>query len=191
VLNGERLRAVTTDAGDFQCKFAVLAAGVHSHSLARKLGDSVPLQSERGYHLMIRNPEVATRISVMDGEGKFVATPMEMGLCIAGTVELASVNAPPNWNRARILLTHAHRMFPKLPSHYEPDRMSMWMGHRPNLPDSLPVIGRSRRSSNVVYAFGHGHVGMVAAPMTGRLVTDLVAARDPQIDITPFRADRF
>jgi D-amino-acid dehydrogenase len=191
VLDREKLRAVRTDEGELAGEFAVLAAGVHSRFLARMLGDSVPLQSERGYHLMIRNPEVATRMSVMDGVGKFVATPMETGLCIAGTVELASLDAPPNWNRARVLMTHGQRMLPGMPSRYDPDRMSMWMGHRPSLPDSLPVIGRSRRAANVLYAFGHGHVGMVAAPMTGRVIADLVAGRDPEIDITPFRADRF
>lgn len=191
VLDGEKLRAVKTDAGDLAADCAVLAAGIHSRALARALGDAVPLESERGYHLMIRNPEVTTRLSVMDGEGRFVATPMEAGLCVAGTVELASVDAPPNWNRARIMLDHAQRMLPGLSGKYGPERLSTWMGHRPSLPDSLPVIGRSRLSPGVLYAFGHGHVGMTAAPMTGRVIADLVAGRPAAIDIAPFRADRF
>lgn len=190
-LDGTRLRAVRTDVGKIAADAAVLAAGVHSRSLARQLGDALPLESERGYHLMIRDPEVTTRVSVMDGERKFVVTPMEAGLCIAGTVELAGIDAPPNWNRAHIMLQHGHKMLPGLSSECAPERLSTWMGHRPSFPDSLPVIDHSRRSSDVLYAFGHGHVGMVGAPMTGRIVADLMAGRAPALDMTPFRADRF
>ncbi len=191
ILQGDRLRAVKTDAGEIAADRAVLTAGIYSRPLARLLDDAVPLESERGYHVMIRNPEAAIQFSVMDGDGKFVATPMEGGLCVAGTVELAGLDAPPNWHRARVLLDHARRMLPGLSATYDSERVSMWMGHRPSLPDSLPVIGRSRRSPDVIYAFGHGHVGMVAAPMTGAVITDLLAARAPAIDVTPFRANRF
>ena len=82
-------------------------------------------------------------------------------------------------------------MLPGLAAHYTEDRISVWMGHRPSLPDSLPVIGPSRATSDVIYAFGHGHVGMTAAPMTGKVVADLVAGRPPAIDITPFAPARF
>ena len=190
-LDGTRLRAVRTDAGDMPADAAVLAAGAFSKPLAAMLGDRVPLETERGYHLMIRDPEAAPRIPTTDADGKFVATPMDGGLRFAGTVELAGLAAPPNWERARILLTQGRRMLPGLAAQHDDARLSMWMGHRPSLPDSLPVIGPSRRSPDVVYAFGHGHVGMVGSPMTGRLVADLVAGRPPAIDIVPFRAARF
>jgi D-amino-acid dehydrogenase len=116
---------------------------------------------------------------------------METGLRFAGTVELAGLEAPPDWRRARILLEQGRRMYPGLAAHYPEERISTWMGFRPSLPDSLPVIGPSRRSPDVVYAFGHGHVGMVGAPMTGRVAAELVAGRPPSIDMAPFRADRF
>ena len=191
VIDGGKLSAVNTDSGEIAADAAVLAAGIHSRALASEAGDKVPLETERGYHLMIRDPEVTTRICVADGAGKFVATPMETGLRLAGTVELAGLDAPPNWERARIMLRHGRRMLPGLATNYAEDRLTMWMGHRPSLPDSLPVIGPSRRSPDIVYAFGHGHVGMAAAPMTGRVIADLVAGRPPAIDVTPFRADRF
>jgi D-amino-acid dehydrogenase len=190
-LDGTRLRAIRTDAGDFAADKAVLAAGAHSKPLAATLGNRVPLETERGYHLMIRDPEVMPRIPTYDAAGKFVATPMETGLRFAGTVELAGLSAPPDWRRARILLEQGRRMLPGLAPHYPEARLSLWMGHRPSMPDSLPVIGASSRSPDVLYAFGHGHVGMAASPMTGKVIADLVAGRPPSIDITPFRPTRF
>jgi D-amino-acid dehydrogenase len=190
-LDGARLGAIQTDAGELPADAAVIAAGAWSKPLAAFLGDRVPLETERGYHLMIRDPEVMPRIPTADADGKFVATPMDTGLRFAGTVELAGLAAPPDWRRSRILLAQGRRMLPGLAAHHAEERLSTWMGHRPSLPDSLPVLGRSRASPDVVYAFGHGHVGMTAAPMTGRLVADLVAGRAPAIDIAPFAAGRF
>jgi D-amino-acid dehydrogenase len=127
----------------------------------------------------------------MDAERKFVATPMETGLRFAGTVELAGLDAPPRWQRAKTLLKHGQNMFRGLAETYEEDRVTMWMGHRPSLPDSLPVIGKSRAVDTVIYAFGHGHVGMTAAPLTGQAVADLLASRPTSIDLAAFSPCRF
>jgi D-amino-acid dehydrogenase len=190
-LDGGRLTAIRTDAGELAADAAVVCAGAWSKPLAASLGDTVPLETERGYHLMIREPEVMPTIPTADGDGKFVATPMDTGLRFAGTVELAGLDAPPDWRRAHILLKQGRRMLPGLAADHPEERLSVWMGHRPSLPDSLPVLGRSRATPDVVYAFGHGHVGMTSAPMTGRLVADLVTGRPPAIDISPFAAGRF
>jgi D-amino-acid dehydrogenase len=190
-LDGERLKGIRTENGTLPADGAVIAAGIWSKPLAAQLGDGLPLETERGYHLMIRDPEVMPRIPTADAEGKFVATPMELGIRIAGTVELAGLEAPPNWERARVLVKHVHRMFPALAEKYTDERISTWMGHRPSLPDSLPAIGRSRRSPDVVYAFGHGHVGMAAAPMTGKLVAELLSGKPPSVDLAPFSPARF
>jgi D-amino-acid dehydrogenase len=190
-LDGAGLKGIRTAHGTLAADAAVVAAGAWSKPLAASLGDKVPLETERGYHLMIRDPEAMPRIPTMDAEGKFVATPMELGIRLAGTVELAGLDAPPNWERARILLKHARRLFPSLQESYPEDRISVWMGHRPSMPDSLPVLGPSRRSPHVIYAFGHGHIGMASAPMTGKLVAELVSGKPPSLDLTPFRADRF
>src|SRR5438132_7012549 len=167
-LDGGRLAAVQTDGGDLAADAAIVCAGAHSKPLAAALGDKVPLETERGYHLMITNPEAMPRIPTADADGKFVATPMDTGLRFAGTVELAGLAAPPDWRRAQILLAQGRKMLPGLAAQYGEDRVSVWMGHRPALPDSLPVIGASRASPTVVYAFGHDTVGMTAAPMTGK-----------------------
>ena len=196
-LDGRRLAAIQTDSGDLPADAAVVCAGAYSKPLAAALGDRVPLGLERhavaecGYHLMISDPERMPRIPTADADGKFVATPMDTGLRFAGTVELAGLAAPPDWRRARILLAQGRKMLPGLAASHPEERISMWMGHRPSLPDSLPVLGPSRASPDVFYAFGHGHVGMTAAPMTGKIVAELVDGRSPAIDITPFAAGRF
>jgi len=186
-----RLCAIRTDGGPIPADRAVIATGAYSRPLAAALGDRIPLETERGYHLMIKDPEAMPRIPTADADGKFVATPMETGLRFAGTVELASLDAPPDWRRAHVLLDQGRRMLPGLARHHPDDRVSVWMGRRPSMPDSLPVIGRSRGSPDVIYAFGHGHVGMVAAPMTGKLVAELIDGRPPSVDLAPFRPDRF
>src|SRR5215831_6414292 len=190
-LEGRRLAAIETDSGELAADAAVVCAGAYSKPLAAALGDNVPLETERGYHLMIRDPEAMPRIPTADADGKFVATPMETGLRFAGTVELAGLAAPPDWRRARVLLEQGRKMLPGLAASHPEERISVWMGHRPSLPDSLPVLGFSGASPDVIYAFGHGHVGMTSAPMTGKIVADLVAGRPPSIDITPFSASRF
>jgi D-amino-acid dehydrogenase len=190
-LDGGRLAAIQASNGDLSADAAVVCAGAHSKPLAAALGDRVPLETERGYHLMIRDPEVLPRIPTADADGKFVATPMETGLRFAGTVELAGLAAPPEWRRARILLDQGRKMLPGLSASHPEERISMWMGHRPSLPDSLPVLDYSRATRDVIYAFGHGHVGMTAAPMTGKVVADLLSGRPPSIDITPFSVGRF
>jgi D-amino-acid dehydrogenase len=136
---------------------------------------------------MLSEPSIAPRIPIASGEGKWFATPMEEGLRVAGTVELAGLSAPPNDRRADVLLEGAKRLFPGLSY----AGASRWMGHRPSLPDSLPVIGRSARFANAWLAFGHGHVGLTAAPTTGGLVADLIESKTPSIDPAPYSAERF
>jgi len=186
IVGGRVVRVRTADAF-VEADAVVLAAGVHSAGLAALLGNRVPLASERGYHVMLEAPEVMPRVPIASGEGKYFATPMEDGLRIAGTVELASVDAPADDRRADALLAGARRLFPALRC----GRHTRWMGHRPSLPDSLPVIGRSRHASNAMLAFGHGHVGLTAAAPTADIVADLCAGDAPSIDIAPFAADRF
>jgi D-amino-acid dehydrogenase len=182
---------VRGDSGLHRADRVVLAAGAWSKALARQLGDAVPLDTERGYHVVLRDPEIVPRHPVGSADGKFFATPMDMGLRVAGTVEFAGLAAPPDWCRSRMLLRHAQDMFPALPREIADERLSRWMGFRPSMPDSLPVIGPSRRYPNAFHAFGHGHVGLAGGAMTGRIVAALVDGVAPPIDIAPFRVDRF
>lgn len=191
VFDGDRLRGVQTEGETISADAALVAAGARSLPLVKACGDNVMLDTERGYHIMIRDPEAVPNRSIMDATGKFVATPMELGLRLAGTVEFAGLEAAPDWRRAKILAKLGRSLFPALLPEYPEERLSLWMGFRPSLPDSLPVIAASTRSRDVVYAFGHGHVGLAAGARTGLLAADLIMGRPPHIDIAPFAATRF
>ncbi|MAY60586.1 MAG: FAD-dependent oxidoreductase [Rhizobiales bacterium] len=190
-LADNRLVAVETTSGRIPCDRAVIACGAHSRKLAAQLGEKIPLDTERGYHIVIRDPEVMPRIPITDASGRFVASPMDMGLRIAGTVEFAGLQAAPDMTRARQLIAHGKRLFPGLKDTYSDDRLSEWMGFRPSMPDSLPVIGPSRKTPDVVLAFGHGHVGMASGARTGALVRDMLLDRPHTIPSRPFSPRRF
>ncbi|MCA0402096.1 MAG: FAD-binding oxidoreductase [Proteobacteria bacterium] len=187
---GRRLRSILTESGPLACDRAVIAAGVWSKKLAQIAGDRVPLESERGYHGVIASPRGGPLHPVMPSDGKMANTPTAKGLRLSGQVELASVDTPPSWNRVDILVDHALKTYPSLGRKTDlvVDR---WMGHRPSTPDGLPVIGSSSRSDDVVYAFGHGHVGFASGPTTGRIVADQIAGRPSDRDLKPFSPRRF
>jgi len=188
---GGRLRAVTSSAGAIMCDRAVIAAGAHSKTLAAMVGDAVPLETERGYHAEISNPESAPRIPIMPSDSKAATTTTANGLRIAGQVEIAGLEAAPNWRRAEILRDFVRKVIPGLPADLPADRVKLWMGHRPSTPDGLPCIGPASGCAEVVHAFGHGHVGLAAGAISGRLVADLVGGTAPVIDPAPYAATRF
>lgn len=190
-LSGHRLAAVRTSSGILPAEKAVVACGARSKSLAAGLGDRIPLDTERGYHVVISNPEVMPRVPITDASGKFVATPMATGLRIAGTVEFAGLDAPPDYSRARQLVPQGKRLLPGLAGDYPEERLSLWMGCRPSIPDSLPVIGTARHCRDVVYAFGHGHVGLAGGSRTGMLVRDLLLDLPRSLPAAPFSPRRF
>jgi len=165
----------------------VIAAGAWSRPLARQLGDKVPLDTERGYHLMLpaESSDLLSR-PVISGENSFVLSPMEMGLRLTSQVEFAGLDGEPHYQHIRSLIPAAKRMLPDL----EPTEQSVWMGFRPSLPDSLPVLGYSTQSSKVLYAFGHQHLGITLGAVTAQIIADLIAGRKPAMDLTPYRAQR-
>lgn len=186
--SGRNVHAVKLkDGGSLELETVVVAAGIGSRRLSRQLGDDVPLISERGYHLMLPNPGVKVQRSYTLGWAGMGIVPMEEGLRLAGTVELARPDAPPNFARARNLLVHARKLFPELDS----DGIKQWMGNRPSFPDSLPLIDRASAFDNVIYAFGHGHMGVGWAATTGKMVTALHERRPSEIDMQPFGLGRF
>ena len=185
-----RVAQVHTERGSIDVDAVVVAAGAFSGPLAAQLGVRVPLDTERGYHVTLKSPSVMPRVPLLEAAGKWFATPMTAGLRLAGTVEFAGLDAPPDWRRAEALLDQLPNLLPQL-SHSAVGHADRWMGRRPSLPDSRPVIGRSPRFANAVLAFGHAHVGLTSAAMTGRLVAQLLTGERPSIDLSPFAPDRF
>lgn len=113
------------------------------------------------------------------------------GLRASGQVELAGIDAAPNWRRADVLLERLQNTYPGLPRTIAEARLSRWMGHRPSTPDGLPVIGPASGSGDIIHAFGHGHVGLASGPITGRITADLISGRTPTRPIAPYGAARF
>jgi D-amino-acid dehydrogenase len=165
----------------------VIAAGAWSHHLARTLGERIPLETERGYNTTLPVGAFDLKRQLTFGGHGFVVTPLDCGVRVGGAVEFAGLDAPPNFARAASLLAKAKRFMPALRT----EGGSVWMGFRPSLPDSLPAIGSARADERVVYAFGHGHLGLTQAAATARIVADLMAGRPAAVDLAPFRPQRF
>jgi glycine/D-amino acid oxidase-like deaminating enzyme len=187
VARRDRGVVVETSGPSLTCGRLVVAAGAYSRPLARQAGIDVPLETLRGYHLELPSAGVRLNGPVIEGAMNFGVTPMAKGVRLAGTVEFAGLHAPPNWRRADMLLRLAKTMLPALDGR----NAIRWMGHRPSLPDSLPMIGPVPQWPAIWFAFGHGQLGLTTAAITGRLIADAMAGRTPGIDLSPFRVDRF
>ncbi|SHL75171.1 D-amino-acid dehydrogenase [Roseovarius litoreus] len=165
----------------------VVSAGAWSARLLAPLGLRLPLEAERGYHVMFADAGVSLNNSVMDTDRKFVASSMEDGLRAAGTAEFGGLDALPDPRRAETIAGLARQMVPGLGS----ATVTTWSGVRPSFPDSLPVIGEMPGHPGLYGAFGHSHYGFMMAPRTGRIMADLLRGAGPNIDLAPYRADRF
>lgn len=165
----------------------VLAAGAFSHRIARSLGEKIPLETERGYNTTLPPDAFDLRTQITFGGHGFVISRLSTGIRVGGAVELGGLDLPPNYKRSEAMLKKAQAFLPGLKS----TGGAQWMGFRPSLPDSLPAIGRARATPRVVYAFGHGHLGLTQSAGTARLVADLVTGQTPAIDISAFNPQRF
>ncbi len=181
-----KINAVLTNQGRVDCDQAVLCTGVWSKALARKLGLNVPLESERGYHIVFKEPSLALKMPVMVAAGKFVATPMSGGLRCAGVVEFGGLEAGPSKAPLNLLKSKVEETFPTL-TYSDTEE---WLGHRPAPADSLPLIGEIG-TTGVFSAFGHHHIGLTGGPKTGRLVAGLIAGERPNLDLSAYDPNRF
>jgi D-amino-acid dehydrogenase len=180
---------VTLDLADGTQRCArhvVIAAGAHSKSIAGSGASDLPLDTERGHHVMYKDHADLVSRPVGWADAGLYATPMSGGLRIAGTVEIAGLQKPKSKRRIAYLTRKSHEMFGDIGT---PDED--WLGFRPTMPDALPVIGRSPRSDNILFAFGHQHVGLTLGGITGRIIADLVQDQPPNFDITAFDPKRF
>lgn len=177
----------TTDGRTLRAQKVVLAAGAFSHRVARSLGENIPLETERGYNTTLPADAFDLRTQVTFGGHGFVVTRLSTGIRVGGAVELGGLKLPPNFRRSEAMLERARAFLPGL----KPEGGVQWMGFRPSLPDSLPAIGAARATPRVVYAFGHGHLGLTQSAGTARLVAELLTDGRTAIDIAAFSPQRF
>ncbi|WP_081161279.1 NAD(P)/FAD-dependent oxidoreductase [Ensifer aridi] len=181
------VEVMATDGRVRRAAQVVLSAGAFSHRIARSIGESIPLETERGYNTTLPSDAFDLRTQVTFGGHGFVITRLSSGIRVGGAVELGGLELPPNFRRSEAMLKKAQAFLPGL----KPEGGVQWMGFRPSLPDSLPAIGRARATSRVIYAFGHGHLGLTQSAGTARIVADLLTGQTPAIDIAPFSPQRF
>ncbi|MBD3846996.1 FAD-binding oxidoreductase [Bosea sp. SSUT16] len=184
---GDGIEIRARDGISRQAAKVVLAAGAFSHRIARSLGERIPLETERGYNTTLPPDAFDLRTQITFGGHGFVVSRLSTGIRVGGAVELGGLDLPPNFRRSEAMLAKARTFLPGL----NPEGGVQWMGFRPSLPDSLPAIGRARASARVVYAFGHGHLGLTQSAGTARLVADLLTDRPTAVDIVPFSPQRF
>ena len=165
----------------------VLAAGAHSHQLARTVGVKIPLETERGYNTTLPPGAFDLRCQVTFGGHGFVVVRLTSGIRVGGAVELGGLELPPNYARAEAMLTKAKRFLPGLNT----SGGTQWMGFRPSLPDTLPAIGALPGTPNTLCAFGHGHLGLTQSAGTAQIIANLLTGQQPGLDLSPFAPSRF
>lgn len=188
VTDGPRITGVRANGETLLADQVVLAAGAWSAKLLAPLGMHIPLESQRGYHIMLPDPGIMPSRPLVPADRKAFITPMEGGLRIAGTVEFGGTEAPPNAARAALLLEDLLKVYPQARTE---GAQPHWMGHRPCLPDTLPVMGPLRAHPGLWCAFGHGHLGLTASAPTGALMAAAMLGPTPNTDLSPFAAERF
>ena len=176
---------VNLDNNNHKFEKVIICAGAWSNNLSKKIGESFPLDTERGYHIMFNNHGLINRPIGWSQSG-FYLVQLEEGLRAAGTVEIAGLSKPENKKRIQMIESQARRLLPQLN-----EVKSTWLGFRPTLPDSLPVIGPSKKNKNIIYAFGHQHIGWTLGAVTGKIINSICNERVPNINIEPFSPSRF
>ena len=186
---------VISESESYSFDQVILATGAWSKSLVNDLGYNLPIEYERGYHLDLPEKDVEPRLTrpVASVERKFIITPMNHGLRLAGTVEFAGLEQAPNMTRAHSLHQNAKYVLNDTPN-FSVETVNddqQWMGFRPSLPDSLPVIGKAPKHQNLYFALGHQHLGLTLGAITGKLISQIIKGEKTDIDIKPFDISRF
>ncbi|OMQ46765.1 FAD-binding oxidoreductase [Ensifer sp. 1H6] len=184
----DRITAVRlVGGGHIAANEVMICAGAHSGLLSKMLGEPMPLETERGYHTQIMSPGISMRHSIIWPARAFMVTPTAGGIRVGGTVEMAGLDAAPDYRRAKVTVRRAQTALPNL----RRENVSEWMGHRPAFPDTVPVMSASAKVPGLFYAIGHGHLGVTYAATTARLMGDLITGVTPPVDMRPYRIDRF
>ena len=164
----------------------VIASGAFSKNLTDQLGENIPLDTERGYHVHFKDMEHLISRPVIFLDRGFGMTPMNQGLRAVGTVELGGLKNPPSKKRIDYIVKCAKELLPQLKTHEDE-----WLGFRPTLPDFLPILGPSLKNENIIYAFGHHHLGWTLGAITGKIISGIVAGEKTNLDLAPYSSKRF
>ena len=182
----EKETLIKTDKKDYKFEKSVIACGAFSKKLTDQLGENIPLDTERGYHVHFKGMENLIKRPIIFLDRGFGMTPMNQGLRAVGTVELGGLNNSISKKRIQYIVNCAKELLPQLKTHQDE-----WLGFRPTLPDSLPVIGPSKKNKNIIYAFGHHHLGWTLGAVTGKIVAGLLANEKTNLDLSPYKSSRF
>ena len=185
VEQSERNITLTIDTVKKDFDKLVITSGAWSNIIANYIGDDFPLDTERGYHVLFDNNNLIKR-PIAWSQGGFYLVQIDEGLRAAGTIEIAGLNKPPNRKKIKMLENQARKILPQLGK-----VKNDWMGFRPTLPDSLPVIGPSKKNKNIIYGFGHQHIGWTLGAITGKLINSICNDLKTNINIEPFNSNRF
>ena len=175
-----------SEKSEYVFEKSVIASGAFSKNLTDQLGEKIPLDTERGYHVHFKNMDHLISRPVIFLDRGFGMTPMNQGLRAVGTVELGGLKNPPSKKRIDYVVKCAKELLPQLESHNDE-----WLGFRPTLPDFLPIMGPSLKNKNIIYAFGHHHLGWTLGPVTGKIVSGIVAGEKTNLDLSPYSSKRF
>lgn len=187
-VRSDRIREVMLQDGrGLPADEVVICAGAFSVKLAQDLGEPIPLETERGYHTQIMAPGISMKHSIIWPARAFMVTPTAGGIRVGGTVEMAGLDAAPDYRRSRITVKRAREALPNLRC----EDFTEWMGHRPALPDTVPILSASAKTRGLFYATGHGHLGLTYAATTARLMRELITGAKPSLDLKPYRINRF
>ena len=177
---------IRSETKDYKFEKTVVASGAFSKKLTDQLGEKIPLDTERGYHVHFKNMEHLLSRPVIFLDRGFGMTPMNQGLRAVGTVELGGLENPPSKKRIDYIIKCAKELLPQLSEHQDE-----WLGYRPTLPDFLPILGPSLKNKNIIYAFGHHHLGWTLGAITGKIVSGIVANEKTNLDLSPYSSKRF
>ena len=177
---------IRSENEEYKFEKSVIASGAFSKKLTDQLGENIPLDTERGYHVHFKNKDQLISRPVIFLDRGFGMTPMNQGLRAVGTVELGGLQNPPSKKRIEYIIRCAKELLPQLGKHEDE-----WMGFRPTLPDFLPILGPSLKNKNIIYAFGHQHLGWTLGAITGKIISGVVAGEKTNLDLTPYSSKRF
>jgi len=182
----ENQTVIKSKTEEYNFEKTVIASGAFSKNLTDQLGENIPLDTERGYHVHFKDMDHLISRPVIFLDKAFGMTPMTQGLRAVGTVELGGLKNPLSKQRIDYIIRCAKELLPQLEKHEDE-----WLGFRPTLPDFLPIIGPSLKNKNIIYAFGHHHLGWTLGAITGKIISGIVAEEKTNLDLSPYSSKRF